>query len=267
MTIPTALCLTDITHFSHAVLNLPLYDYQRQPLAAITNSILHRHGREYLLVFSRQSGKNEAVAHLLAYLLNLYQRQGGNIVYAAIGDALGRGQSRLIERLNNPWNRRQWRKAANPTRIQLGRSAVVFISSHPQSYARGETAHHLLVIDELQDQDPLYLESVFTPMRAAHNATAVYLGTVRSRHDALWQKKEQLEMRQAQDNIQRVYWAGPDLVTAANPQYGRFLQSQVTRYGRFHTAFPTSANRQPTSDIPNPTSSNSPLRTAAVALK
>ena len=101
-TTANTILLSDLTHFSHALLKIPLYDYQRRPLTAITTSILHRYGREYLFIFSRQSGKNEAIAHLLVYLLNLYRRQGGNIVYAAISDALGRGQTRLIDRLNNP---------------------------------------------------------------------------------------------------------------------------------------------------------------------
>ena len=229
-----AYLLSSINRFSRGVLNMPLYEYQLQPLAAVLDSVFRRQGHEFLLVFSRQSGKNEAVAHLLVYLLNIYRRRGGNMVFAAIGDGLGRGQRRLHERLNNPWNRDEWRKAAGPTRTILGRSAVVFISSHPQAAARGETADHLLVVDELQDQDPLYVESVFTPMRAANNATAVYLGTVRSRHDALWRKKEELERLQAADKVRRVFWAGPQQVTAANPRYERFLQAQVARHGRYH---------------------------------
>jgi hypothetical protein len=226
--------LSNISRFSAAVLKMPLYDYQVRPLTAVLDSVLQRRGREFLLVFSRQSGKNEAVAHLLVYLLNIYRREGGNMVFAATGDGLGRGQRRLQARLNNPWNRHQWRKASRPARTLLGQAAVTFISSHPQAAARGETADHLLVVDELQDQDPLHLEAVFTPMRAASNATAVYLGTVRSRHDALWRKKETLQELEAADKIQRVFWAGPELVERANPLYGRFLEAQVDRYGRYH---------------------------------
>ncbi|MFN2122155.1 MAG: hypothetical protein ACK2UP_01510 [Candidatus Promineifilaceae bacterium] len=226
--------LSDIGRFSRGVLNMPLYDYQLRPLTAVIDSVLHGRGCEFLIVFSRQSGKNEAVAHLLVYLMNIYQREGGNIVFAAVGDGLGRGQRRLHERLNNPWNRDTWRKAARPARTILGRTAFIFISSHPGVVARGETADHLLVVDELQDQDPLHLEAVFTPMCAARNATAVYLGTVRSRHDALWLKKETLQRLDRADNIQRAFWAGPELVNAVNPRYGRFLDGQIARYGRFH---------------------------------
>ena len=82
--------LNDIGQFSSFVLGLPLFDYQLQPLYPIIDSIRHQYGREYLLLFSRQSGKNEAMAHLLVYMLNMLQRKGGSMVFAATGDGLGR---------------------------------------------------------------------------------------------------------------------------------------------------------------------------------
>ncbi len=231
---PPASLLHDIALFSRHALRLPLYDYQLRPLYAIIDSIRHQHGREYLLLFSRQSGKNEAMAHLLVYLLNILRRKGGNMVFAATGDGLGRGVRRLEQRLDNPFNRRDWRKSGRPIRRTLGQASVVFISSHPHAAARGETADHLLIIDEMQDQQRAHIEAVFTPMRAARNATAVYLGTARTRHDALWLKKLELERQAAADGLRRVFSAGPEQIIAANPAYGRFLSEQVARHGRFH---------------------------------
>ena len=226
--------LNDIGQFSSFILGLPLFDYQLQPLYPIIDSIRHQHGREYLLLFSRQSGKNEAVAHLLVYLLNLLQRKGGNMVFAATGDGLGRGVQRLEKRLNNPFNRDHWRKATRPTRRILGDAAVAFLSNHPQAASRGETADHLLVVDEMQDQQRAHIEAVFTPMRAARNATAVYLGTARTTHDALWLKKLELERQARLDGLRRVFTAGPRQVIAANPAYHSFLEKQVQRHGRYH---------------------------------
>jgi hypothetical protein len=220
--------------FSRYLLGLPLYDYQLDPLQPIIDSIFRRHGREFLLIFPRQSGKNEAVAHLLVYLLNLLQRRGGSIVYGAIGDALGRGIRRLEQRLDNPLNRAVWSKSTRPIARRLGRAQVIFLSTHPLAASRGETAHWLLVIDELQDQDPHHLEAVFEPMRAANNATALYIGTVRTTADALWLKKTELEIRQQADGRQRVWLLHPDTVIASNPNYGRFLQSKIDRFGRDH---------------------------------
>lgn len=229
-----AFVLADIDRFSRLVIGLPLYPYQIEPLRAIVDSVLNRRGREFLLVFPRQSGKNEAVAQLLVYLLTLFQRHGGQIVYGAVGDGLGRGSRRLEERLVAPWTRGRWRRHGQPRRYTLGRASVVFISSHPGAAARGETADHLLVIDEAQDQDAAHIEAVFTPMRAAHNATAVYLGTVRATSDFLWTKKGELEAAEAADGVRRVFLVGPEQVTAANPAYGAFLAEQVRRYGRRH---------------------------------
>ncbi|MDX1664828.1 MAG: hypothetical protein R3272_13635, partial [Candidatus Promineifilaceae bacterium] len=165
--------------FSKLVVGVELYCYQLEPIQAVLDSIVYQRGDEFLLVFPRQAGKNEAVAHLLVYLLNIFQRVGGAIVFAAIGDGVGRGIRRLEERLENRWNAGRWKRAARPTRRLLGKAAVVFLSSHPQAFSRGETAHWLLVVDELQDNDPSHLEAVFEPMRAANNATALYIGTVR----------------------------------------------------------------------------------------
>jgi hypothetical protein len=229
-----AYALGDVGRFSQIVLNIPLRDYQLEPLRAVLDSVLYGHGREFLLVFPRQSGKNEAVAHLLVYLLTLFQRRGGQIVYGAIGDGLGRGVRRLEERLDNPWTGGRWRREARPRRIVLGRAAVAFLSSHPRAASRGETADHLLVIDEAQDQDASHIEAVFTPMRAARNATAVYLGTVRLSTDFLWRKKGELEALTALDGQPRVFMVGPETVSAANPAYARFLDSQVARSGRRH---------------------------------
>ncbi|MGH2536513.1 MAG: hypothetical protein ACRDHL_03875 [Candidatus Promineifilaceae bacterium] len=226
--------LTDISGFSELVIGLPLYGYQTTPLQAVLGSVLGRQGLEYLLVFPRQSGKNEAVAHLLVYLLNVLQRTGGNLVFGATGDGLGRMMNRLESRLSNPWNGEHWAKAARPARRLLGESAVVFLSTHRSAASRGETAHWLLVVDELQEQDGHHLEAVFEPMRAANNATALYIGTVKSRSDALWSKKEELEAAAAADGRQRVFITSAEEVCTQNPHYAAFLAAKVARFGRRH---------------------------------
>jgi len=230
----SAVLISDLAHFSRHVIGVPLYGYQLTPLRAVLDSVLRRRGREYLLVFPRQSGKNEAVAQLLVYLLVLLQRRGGRVVYGAVGDGVGRGRQRLEARLDNPLTRGRWRREGRPDRVVLGRAAVAFLSTHPRAAGRGETADPLLVIDEAQDQDAAHIEAVFTPMRAAHNATAVYLGTARLNTDFLWAKKGELEAMSAGDGAPRVFFVGPEAVTAENPDYAAFLAEQVRRYGRRH---------------------------------
>jgi hypothetical protein len=225
-----AFALADIEHFSRLVMGLPLYPYQLAPLRAIVDSVLGRRGHEFLLVFPRQSGKNEAVAHLLVYLLTLLQRRGGQMVYGAVGDGLGRGMRRLEQRLDSAWTRGRWSRSGSPRRYIVGRASVVFISSHRQAAGRGETADHLLVIDEAQDQDAAHIEAVFTPMRAARNASAVYLGTVRTTSDFLWIKKGELEAAEATDGIRRVFLVGRAALWAVSPDRRRRILSGTGRW-------------------------------------
>lgn len=228
------LLLGDVALFCRYVVGIGLRPYQLEPLRAILESVKGGHGLEFLLVFPRQSGKNEAVALLLIYLLNLFRRRGGTAVFAAIGEAKERGLRRLEERLDNKWNSGRWWKRARPLSRGVGKAAVVFMSSHPYAFARGETADMLLVIDEMQEQFPSYLEQVFEPMRAATNATAVYIGTVGTSYDALWLKKKDLELLQEKDGRRRVWVVGPEQVSADVPAYGRFLAEKVGRLGREH---------------------------------
>lgn len=228
------LLLGDISLFSKLVIRTPLYNYQLKPVQSVLDSVLQKKGMEFLLVFPRQSGKNEAVAQLQVYLLNLFQRLGGSMVFGATGDGLGRGIRRLEERLNNPWNRKYWKRAQGPSRRNLGNASVVFLSTHPGAASRGETANWLLVIDEMQDQDPNHLEAVFEPMRAATNTTALYIGTVKTENDALWLKKKELENEQMRDGQQRVFIVSPEEVIQDNAAYGKFLSKKVKRLGRNH---------------------------------
>ena len=226
--------LSNVELFSRLVIKVPLRRYQLEPLRAVVDSVLNQRGLDFLLVFPRQSGKNELVAHLVVYLLNIFQRAGGNLVFGAVGDGVGRMVRRVEERLDNPWNAGRWRKGTMPTRRTLGQAAVVFLSTHPSAAVRGETAHWLLVIDELQDQDPDHLEAVFEPMRAANNATSLAIGTVRLTGDALWARKMLLERMEQEDGLRRVFMVSPDQVAAENPHYAEFLESKVRRLGRHH---------------------------------
>jgi hypothetical protein len=230
----TRYILSDMALFSRHVIGLPLHKYQIKNLYPIIDSIIKQQGLEFMLIYPRQSGKNESVAQLLAYLLLLLSRSGGTIVYAAVGDGLGRGIRRLEERLDNPWTAGQVQKRSRPTGRAIGNCTVSFLSANPLAASRGETASHLLCLDEAQDLQGSHIEAVFTPMRAANNASALYLGTTKSTNDFLWHKKQELEHQTAHDGIQRVFTVTPEEVIRENPAYAVFLQTQIAKHGRHH---------------------------------
>jgi hypothetical protein len=57
-----------------------LRPYQRQVALAIKHSIINHLGLTFVVIFPRQSGKNELQAHLFAWLLFRYAPFGGRIV-------------------------------------------------------------------------------------------------------------------------------------------------------------------------------------------
>ncbi|HEV2529181.1 MAG TPA: hypothetical protein VGT61_12110 [Thermomicrobiales bacterium] len=75
--------LDDPARFSDVVLpERALRGYQRGPARAIARSIRDGRGEQHVLVFSRQAGKDEVLAQLLAWVLVRYHRRGGNAVMA-----------------------------------------------------------------------------------------------------------------------------------------------------------------------------------------
>src|SRR6476619_4324317 len=76
--------LEDIGTYSRVLLPTHrLRNYQIGPAQAIAESVTERLGRQFAVVFSRQAGKDEALAQLIAWLLTRYQVAGGTIVVAA----------------------------------------------------------------------------------------------------------------------------------------------------------------------------------------
>jgi hypothetical protein len=94
--------LRDVGAFSRRW--LPGYElraYQEEPARAIVASVERGLGRTLAAVFSRQSGKDELLAQVLAYLLTTYQLRGGSIVVAAptFRPQAALSRDRLLDRL------------------------------------------------------------------------------------------------------------------------------------------------------------------------
>src|SRR5687767_7623947 len=72
--------LLDVGEYSRVLLpGYRLRAYQLGPARAIAESVTGRLGRQFAVVFSRQAGKDETLAQLIAWLLTRYQVIGGTI--------------------------------------------------------------------------------------------------------------------------------------------------------------------------------------------
>lgn len=238
--------LLSIRLFSALVVQVGLRQYQAGPADAVIDSCLHQRGLEFLWVFPRQSGKDEAVAQLVAFLLTLFQRTEAGIVHVyPTGQQTSTGVQRLERRLDNLWTEGRWWQKSKPTRRGLGHAECAFFSGHPAAKAEGATANLLLIVNEAQDQDEQVIERRFTPMRASTNATALFVGTVRTTSDYLWRVKQRLEKLETADGIQRVFMVSPEQVGAENPHYAAFVESQVRSKGRNHPSVRTELFNEP----------------------
>lgn len=238
--------LTSIDLFSRLIIRIPLRPYQLEPANAVIQSCLHSQGSEFLWVFPRQSGKDETIAQLVVFLLTLFQRVDACIVHVyPTQQQIPIGTTRLQRRLDNLWTAGHWWTKAKPIRLGIGKAMCAFFSGHAQSRAEGATANLLLIVNETQDQDEAIVERRFTPMRASTNASALFVGTVRTTTDYLWRVKTRLEDLQARDGERRVFIVTADQVGQSNPHYADFVANQIRLKGRQHPTVKTELFNEP----------------------
>jgi hypothetical protein len=232
--------LSNIINFSETVLNRPLRQYQIEPARAILDSILHGRGLSFAVMMSRQAGKNELSGQLEAYLLNLYQRRGGQIVKASptFKPQTVNSILRLTDRLDNPWNRGQFRRREGYI-VEMGKARALFFSADPAANVVGGTADLLLECDEAQDVQPDKWIKDFAPMGASTNVTTVFWGTAWTSDTMLARNIAHLRQLEARDGCRRVFTYDADQVGAEVPAYAQYVKGQVEKLGRDHPLIKT----------------------------
>ncbi len=232
--------LSDISVFSRLILERPLRAYQLEPAYHILQSILHGRGLEFAVVMSRQAGKNELTAQLEAYLLNLYQRRGGQIVKASptFKPQTINSMLRLEEHLNNRWNRDSWRRREGYI-YQLNNARVLFFSAEPTANVVGGTASLLLECDEAQDVSELKWGKDFEPMGASTNVTTVFTGTAWTSQTFLAQTIAYLKQQEKRDSHPRVFTYDANIIGREISAYRTFVDKRVEKLGRNHPLIKT----------------------------
>ena len=234
------LALRDIGDFSRILLEgHRLRPYQLEPARAVVDSVELGLGRSFAVVFSRQAGKDEALAQTLAFLLLRWQWQGGSAVVAAptFRPQAALMRDRLLTRLHDPLLADFGGRAAgirDGYAITLGRASVRFLSAAPEANARGQTADLLLVANEAQDILPDVWDAVFDPMAASTNATTLFLGTVWSRETLLARQMAFLQEEERRDDIRRVWTVPWREVAKTLPAYGDRVRARIAQFGPAH---------------------------------
>lgn len=228
--------LADVGAFSRVVLpRYALRPYQVGPASAIAESVARGLGRQFAVVFSRQAGKDELLAQLLAYLLTRNQRRGGSAVLAAptFRPQAALSRDRLMERLDNPLTVGRAR-VRDGYAVTVGKAAARFLSADPSANARGQTADLLLVANEAQDIQPEVWDAVFDPMAVSTNATTLFLGTVWSRNTLLARQMRHFDELEARDGVRRVWRVNWEEVARDLPLYGDRVRARIEQFGAGH---------------------------------
>ncbi|MEZ4565234.1 MAG: hypothetical protein R2853_21140 [Thermomicrobiales bacterium] len=222
--------LRDVGDYSRVLLpQQRLRGYQLLPARAIAESVVHGLGRQFAVVFSRQAGKDETLAQLVAWLLTRCQRRGGNVVLAA--PAMTQA---LVSRLKqSPLSVGRVRQREGYI-VEVGQASARFLSAAESANPRGQTASLLLVANEAQDIDPAIWDARFDPMAASTNATTVFLGTVWDRNGLLHRQMAHLAEMEARDGVQRVYKAPWGVVSEELPAYGERVRARIEQFGPQH---------------------------------
>ncbi len=229
-------CSRKFHHFTAQSGGIHLRAYQQQAAQAVLNSIKNRLGLSIVIVFSRQSGKDELSANLKAYLLARYVDRDASIVEVnptykpQTINAINRLEDRLM---GNLITRLHWRKRYDFMRL-LGKAKVTFLSGEGTASVVGATASLLLIVNEAQDIEPATYDKKFAPMAASTNATRVFLGTSWTSRTLLAREMRAALDAEQKDGIRRVFVYDADEVRKIVPAYGQFVDGEIAKLGRQH---------------------------------
>ena len=221
--------LDDFALFSQALYpDRALRPYQLAAARPILESIVARAGGRFVLLFSRQSGKDELLAQLQAFLLARYRRKGGGVVMAAptFKPQCLVSRRRLIARTATPLH--PGTHGADGYRLVCGGAGVSFLSAEPEANVRGETADGLLIANEAQDIRPDIWDARFAPMAASTNAPS------RVQRDALGGRVAAVARDALGAGRHAIFRADWQVVAASVPAYGAHVRERMAQLGADH---------------------------------
>jgi hypothetical protein len=228
--------LANVLTFAQHGSGLKLRNYQEGPALAIVRSVLDELGLTFVVMFPRQSGKNELQAQIECYLLTVLQRLDAEMVKVSPTwkpqslNAMRRLE-RVLTRNLVTWNR--WTKERGYI-YRVGDARIFFLSGAPTANVVGATAWTLLQCDEAQDVLVSKWDKDFAPMAASTNGTKVFWGTAWTSRTLLARELRAAKEAEKKDGIQRVFTITGDEVAEEVPAYANHVEEQINKLGRNH---------------------------------
>jgi hypothetical protein len=231
----------DVVTFAFHLSGLRLRSYQEAVARAVADSVIHQRGMTFVVMFPRQSGKNELQAQIETYLLNMLCRQEAEMVKVSpTWKPQSLNAMRRLERVlaRNILSKNRWKKEQGYIyRVETAR--IYFLSGGPTANVVGATASALLECDEAQDVLIEKWDKDFNPMAASTNATRVFWGTAWTSQTLLARELRAAREAERADGIQRVFVMDADQVRKEAPAYGKFVDGEIQKLGRQHPMIKT----------------------------
>ncbi len=228
--------LRDPIAFTEYTGGIRLRQYQCGPMLTILKSVLSRRGLSFVVMFPRQSGKNELQAQLECYLLALLSQTPAEMVkISPTWKPQSLNAMRRLERVlqRNTITQRLWHKESGYI-YRVGTARMLFFSGAPEANIVGATASTLLEVDEAQDVSITKYDKDIAPMAASTNATRVFWGTAWTSQTLLARELRAARQSEQADGIRRAFVLTAREVAAEVEAYGRFVEEQTARLGRDH---------------------------------
>lgn len=237
------------------------FDYQLEVADAILYSCLNFLGWYFVVMISRQAGKNEISAFLQHYLLLYgwyYGVKVSGVKFAPVHKPQVQASMDRLEGAPTPdsgglagclLTRNTYRKS-DGYKYHIGAprdsNKWAFLSINPTANVASQTAYTLLEGDEAQDIDGDKWERDAQPMGGFNNATTVFWGVAWTRESHIYKAMNQAYEMEARLEKQigyrpkLVYKVDADRVIAGgNENYRKAYESQVARLGENHIAIQT----------------------------
>src|SRR5690554_553305 len=233
-----------------------LYPYQEPFAKRIIESIIENDGEEITALFSRQSGKTEAVSCVLGGLMvilpilaklmpeheNLQQFKDGVMIgiFAPSKEQAHTAFTRLKQRLtsknaklilSDPEIAVDFEsERGNPIVLTNG-SLCRMQTAAKQSQIESKT-YHILWIDETQDVDDMKLRKSIHPMGASTNATLIKIGTPNTKKSSFYDTiRRNIRMQGEYGGKQNHFQADYKEVQKYNPRYRKYIEKEIERLG------------------------------------
>lgn len=232
----------------------PLHPYQTEFAYRVIESIIINDGEEITALWSRQAGKTEAIANVVAALMILLPKLAR--IYPDWFDKFKAGfwvgtfaptesqaetlYGRIVSRLTSD---RAVELMADSeiddapigggklVKLKKSGSLCRMQTANPKAQVESKS-YHLIVIDEAQRADDRMVSKSITPMGAYYNASVVKTGTPDVHKGNFYKQIRANVRRQTKRGVRQLHFQNDWKVCAKyNPNYAKFVRKEMLRIG------------------------------------